>query len=195
MNNGKTKFNNTAKLMHEALFKLISKKEFTEISVSEICKTAGVNRSTFYDHYQNTTDLLQEAVNFSISEFSKKLDKIGLVPEPKENNNGDIFVTPKYLLPCLKFIKKNKLMFRVYTRNAHIFPVNNYDELLIKSVFMPICKNNGVLDDTIIRYMSKYFLAGINAIVAEWVKNDCRDDILLVVEIIILCVRPNFKIK
>ena len=30
------------------------------ITVKEICEKAGVNRSTFYLHYENTTDLLQE---------------------------------------------------------------------------------------------------------------------------------------
>ncbi len=190
MNNGKTKFRNTALLMQKALFQLLNKKDFSEISVAEICKGAGVNRSTFYSHYQNTFDLLKEAVDNSISDFYLELGSLGENPNIIQTD-GDFFVSQKYLFPYLKFIKKNKLMFKAYNSNVHLFPINDFDEKLIKNVFTPICRKNGVSDDGIIRYMSKYFLAGITAIVAEWVKNDCKDDIRFVAEVIIFCVRPR----
>lgn len=38
--------------------------------------------------------------------------------------------------------------------------------------------------------MQKYFLRGIGAIINEWVRNDCEDDILFICEIIMFCVRP-----
>ena len=48
------------------------------------------------------------------------------------------------------------------------------------------------MDDTVIHYnMSKYFLAGITALVADWVRNDCKDSVLFIAEVIILCVRPK----
>ena len=47
----------------------------------------------------------------------------------------------------------------------------------------------GVMDNSIMQYMSKFFLSGITAIVNEWVNGDCKDDILFIVEIITMCIK------
>ncbi len=62
MNKNESKYFNTALLMDEALLQLLEKKDFAFISVKEICQKAGVNRSTFYLHYETTNDLLEETI-------------------------------------------------------------------------------------------------------------------------------------
>ena len=64
------------------------------------------------------------------------------------------------------------------------------DDLLIENIFVPILAKHGVTDKKLIYYMQKYFLKGIDAIINEWVRNDCEDDILFICEIITFCVRP-----
>ena len=59
MNKNESKYFNTAQKMDEALITLLEKKELAYITVSEICKEAGVNRSTFYLHYETIQDLLK----------------------------------------------------------------------------------------------------------------------------------------
>lgn len=58
MNKSESKYYNTALLMDEALLLLLEKKEYEFITVKEICVKAGVNRSTFYLHYESIDDLL-----------------------------------------------------------------------------------------------------------------------------------------
>ena len=60
MNKSQSKYFNTAMKMDEALITLLEKKDFEFISIKEICDTAGVNRSTFYLHYDNTLDPVDE---------------------------------------------------------------------------------------------------------------------------------------
>ena len=43
----------THKLLQEALIELTIQKGFAAIAVSDITKQAGVNRATFYRHYQD----------------------------------------------------------------------------------------------------------------------------------------------
>ena len=62
MNKNESKYVNTALLMDEALLQLLEKKDFAFISVKEICQKAGVNRSTFYLHYENANELLEETI-------------------------------------------------------------------------------------------------------------------------------------
>ena len=63
MNKSESKYFNTAVRMDEALISLLEKKDFEYITIKEICTAANVNRSTFYLHYENTRDLLEEAVS------------------------------------------------------------------------------------------------------------------------------------
>ena len=69
MNRFESKYLNTARLMDEALILLLEDKEFEYVTVKEICKKAGVNRSMFYLHYESTADLLEESVEYLNDKF------------------------------------------------------------------------------------------------------------------------------
>lgn len=64
MNKSESKYFNTAKKMDIAFLELLEQKDFEYITVKEICKKAGVNRSTFYLHYETISDLLSESVEY-----------------------------------------------------------------------------------------------------------------------------------
>lgn len=51
---------NTKKSMQETLLNLLETTSFKKITVSELCKAAGVNRGTFYLHYKEVSDLFVE---------------------------------------------------------------------------------------------------------------------------------------
>lgn len=55
--------------MNEALISLLEKKDLEFITVKEICETAGVNRSTFYLHYETISDLMNETVEMVDKRF------------------------------------------------------------------------------------------------------------------------------
>ena len=59
----------TAARMDEAFLSLLGEKEFPYITVKEICARAGVNRSTFYLHYETNEDLLSVSVAHMNQEF------------------------------------------------------------------------------------------------------------------------------
>ena len=48
--------------MNQALIELLNKKDYEFLTIKEICKKAGVNRSTFYLHYDDIDDLLYETI-------------------------------------------------------------------------------------------------------------------------------------
>ena len=48
MNKSESKYFNTAVRFDKALLSLLERKPFAYITIREICETAGVNRSTFY---------------------------------------------------------------------------------------------------------------------------------------------------
>ena len=79
MNKQESKYFNTASYMDEALLVLLEKKDYNFITVKEVCQKAGVNRSTFYLHYEKMDDLLEETVNYVNNKFMDKLSLIGEV--------------------------------------------------------------------------------------------------------------------
>ena len=50
----------TKKAIRTALFKLMETKDIAAITISELTSLANVNRRTFYTHYSNITDILDE---------------------------------------------------------------------------------------------------------------------------------------
>lgn len=50
----------TAVQIKKTMFSFMESKAIHEISVSELCKTCQINRATFYDHYRDVFDLVQD---------------------------------------------------------------------------------------------------------------------------------------
>lgn len=55
----------------DALISLLEIKSFEFITIKDICKLAKVNRSTFYLHYENLNDLLEEVISNTNKDFYK----------------------------------------------------------------------------------------------------------------------------
>jgi len=65
----------TKKSLYEGLLRLMKDKSFEEIKVSEICQAAIVNRSTFYDHFNDKYELLASLIQDLEKELVEKLNE------------------------------------------------------------------------------------------------------------------------
>ncbi|MFN2189796.1 MAG: TetR/AcrR family transcriptional regulator [Candidatus Promineifilaceae bacterium] len=69
----------TRQQLTEAFFEALEEKGFQNMTVQDITDKAGVNRATFYDHYEDKTDLFNSIIDHT---FQQKLDnKIPAVAE------------------------------------------------------------------------------------------------------------------
>ena len=50
----------TKRMIQEALMRLLKDKPLDKIKVNELCEESGVNRATFYRHYETLQDVLRE---------------------------------------------------------------------------------------------------------------------------------------
>lgn len=48
----------TKRMLREGLLRLLEEKELNKITITELCKEAGINRITFYRHYETPRDVL-----------------------------------------------------------------------------------------------------------------------------------------
>lgn len=192
MNKSESKYFNTAIKMDKAFLQLLEKKDFEYISIKEICEKAGVNRSTFYLHYDNTSDLLLESVRYMNEQFLSyfQSESMGIVTKLKSCPVEElILVEPKYLMPYLTYIKDHKKLFRTAVSKSASMNLEETYQRLFQSVFNPIMER---FDYPVSErnYVMIFYINGIIAIIMEWVKNDCRDTIEQITDIIMKCVVP-----
>ena len=106
-----SKYFYTAQLMNQALISLLEKKDIEFITVTEITNKAGVNRSTFYLHYENIYELLEETIK-NINE--KFINSFNIKVPLKINSPEDAFlITNDFLVPYLNFCKENKKILQI----------------------------------------------------------------------------------
>lgn len=108
MNRNESRYFKTAAKMDEAFLRLIEEKDLEFITVKEICNKAGVNRSTFYLHYETIDDLLSESLEYMNGHF---LDFMGqkdsaFIERISQCQKEELYlVTPKYLEKYLEYVK------------------------------------------------------------------------------------------
>ena len=175
MTKSESKYFNTALLMDEALILLLEKKDWEFITVTEICKKAGVNRSTFYLHYETMDDLLLETTEMIGKRFNDAFsnEKFDLQNTDKK---GLFFVEDQYLIPYLNFIKKNKRVYKLIHEKPHVFKNQYTSQKWYEQLFTKILDKFGV-EESEKEYVFAYFSYGLVAIVQKWIENDCNDSV------------------
>ena len=195
MNKFESKFYHTALLMNQALVKLLNEKDYEFITIKEICKKAGVNRSTFYLHYDNINQLLEETIeNINKSFLSYFEEKYADFQESLNNDKKEnlVFITPHYLHPYLTYIKENKEIYQIAVKYPIAIESTRKYDLLRENIIFPVLKRFHI-EESERKYFSTYFIHGIYAIIEEWIKDKCQEDIDKICNIIIKCVNPFEK--
>ena len=78
MNKNESKYFNTAILFDEALIYLLENKDIEYITIKEICNKAGVNRSTFYLHYNQDCSECQRSIFRQVFWGLEEAGKLGI---------------------------------------------------------------------------------------------------------------------
>lgn len=192
MNRSESKYFATAEKMDEALLKLLEKKDFAYITVKEICEAAGVNRSTFYLHYETIGDLLSESIEYMNQHFleymQRENDTEAFATELQNCPIEELYlVTPKYLTPYLNYIKEHQRLFRTAIQKAATLQQEASYEDLMQYILIPILERYRVPEQER-AYILAFYIRGIMAIITEWLKKDCSDPVEQIIAVIQRCV-------
>ena len=177
--------------MDKAFLQLLEKKDFAYITVKELCEDAGVNRSTFYLHYETMGDLLVECTQYLNDQFLSYMqrDSVSFIAKLRDCPLDELYlVTPEYLTPYLSYIKENQRLFRTSIENAGTLHLNDSYAGLLRHVIMPILDRYGV-PEADRSYLIAFYINGLMAIITEWLKNNCTDPIEHIAAVIQLCVQ------
>ena len=190
MNKAESKYFNTAVRFDKALLSLLEKKPFEFVTISELCEEAGVNRSTFYLHYENMADLLKEATAYVLDNFASYFS-VDMESITSKYANCDLqelnFINEKYLHPYLSFIKENQRLFAAMLSQPTTFDSKVMFQRLFDDVFHPILNRFHYPKDEQ-HYVMMFYLNGITAIITEWLKDACSKSIEEISSIIHYCI-------
>lgn len=153
--NNKRKRESRAKM--EAVFvELLQTKELSQITVSDICKLAGLNRSTFYANYEDIyalADVVREDLERNLGELYK--DEIA-----NSFNSNDY-------LKLFQHIAANPLFYQTYFKLGYDnqYKIVKYDRQLAAEHF----------NNRFISYHMEFFKNGITAIIKMWLAGGCKE--------------------
>lgn len=196
MNRSESKYFATAEKMDQAFLALLEKKDFAYITVKEICEVAGVNRSTFYLHYETVGDLLSESIEYMNQQFLAYMqrDNEAFIAKIRSCPIRELYlVTPEYLRPYLSYIKEHQRLFCTALQNAAVLRLEDKYAGLSQHVLLPILERYRVPEQDR-TYIMAFYIHGIMAIITEWLKNDCIDPIEQIIAVIQKCVMDHQNI-
>ena len=143
----------TKRRLFDALHILIEKRSINSVSVSELCRKAHINRTTFYKHYDVPVDIIHE-------QLDKIIEKLSISPQKEAVKLYDI------MLNICKILLNNKWIITIYQSP-------NYDLILSlgRTVF-PTMQHN------IKDHSKHYFISGgILAMTMEWILQGAEESV------------------
>ncbi len=141
--------------IHKAFIELLQTNELDKISVSQICKKTGLNRSTFYANFLDIYDLADKTRHILENEFSNLFA------------DYDYFNEKSGAEKMFNHIKENQIFYKTYFKLC-------YDSSHLISIYDPR-RAEQELDIKDIKYHIEFFRNGLNAIIKLWLAGGCRE--------------------
>jgi AcrR family transcriptional regulator len=152
--NNKRRKESQAKI-EKAFITFLQTRELKEITVSDIIKETGLNRSTFYANYIDIFDLADKTRENLENEFSNLFA------------DYDYFNERTGALKMFTHIKENQLFYKTYFKLC-------YDEKFLISTYDPKRAEKEQITQNI-RYHIEFFRNGLNAIIKLWLAGGCKE--------------------
>lgn len=193
MNKSESKYFNTAAKMDEAFLELLGQKDLEFITIKELCEKAGVNRSTFYLHYENLGDLLDESMRYLIEKFSDRVAPANktIVSRIRSCPLEELYlITPDYLEPYLNFFAEHRRLFFTVMKNAKVLRLDETYTRMFRHIFVPIMERFSIPERDW-KYRMAFYINGLIAIVMQWLDSDCADPIEHIIEVMQSCALPS----
>ena len=151
--------------IEKVFIELIQTRDISEIRVSDICKKAELNRTTFYANYIDIYDLADKI----LEKLEREVDELYSSERTHQYNSNNY-------LKLFQHIKDNPIFYKTYFKLSDSSKKTTYiyDIDLAKEFF----------NDKHIEYHIEFFKAGFNAIVKIWLDNGCKEEPEEMLEII-----------
>ena len=139
--------------IERAFVELLQTRDLNKITVSDIIKDTGLNRSTFYANYIDIFDLADRTREKLERDFSNLF------------SDYDYFNDRGGALKMFTHIKENQLFYKTYFKLC-------YDDKFLISAYDPKRARIEQVDSNL-KYHIEFFRNGLNAIIKMWLAGGC----------------------
>ena len=142
--------------IEKAFLELLQTKELHEITVSDICKSCELNRSTFYANYIDIFDLADKVKEHLEDEVNRLYE----AEQSRGFNSNDY-------LKLFRHIQDNQLFYRTYFKLGYDnqYQIKYFDTHQAEQFF-----SNRHID-----YHIEFFRSGFNAIIKKRLAGGCKE--------------------
>ena len=157
----------THKLLQEALIELTVQKGFSAVAVSDITKYAGVNRATFYRHYEDKFDLLNQYVH-------RVYKLLEAPPDDRPPQSSDVNTRPTQLglITIFEHIHANAKFYRVMLgKNGDPLFAEKIRQYVQERIWRSLPPEQQKDDDYFDLYLSYSSSASVGAVL-WWLEHD-----------------------
>ena len=164
----------TRRVIRNTLFELMSEKPLSKITVSEICVRAEINRKTFYRHYREKKDVIDELENEILGEFSAIM----------HNGNKSVLDVGAVIRDISAVVEQRRGFFAGLMKlNPNLFSNGKIKAMLCRMITVSL-KNVGALDDeATLRAAAEFSVSGVLSLYSAWFNGGCRDDLAFLTEV------------
>lgn len=152
--NNKRRKNSQDKI-EKAFIELLQTHEIKEITISDLIKNTGLNRSTFYANYIDIFDLADKTREKLEQEFTDLFA------------DYDYFNENRGALKMFTHIKENQIFYKTYFKLC-------YDDKHLVSIYDHERAEKEHIDSHL-KYHIEFFRNGLNAIIKLWLSNGCQE--------------------
>ena len=141
--------------IEKAFIELLQTRKIKDITVSDLIKTAELNRSTFYANYLDIYDLADKTRENLEKEFSDLFA------------DYDYFHERTGALKMFKHIKENQIFYKTYFKLC-------YDDKHLISIYDARRAEKEHINRNL-KYHIEFFRNGLNAIIKMWLAGGCAE--------------------
>ena len=154
----------TRQAIRIALISLLSEKELSDITISELSARAQVNRKTFYRHYRSISDVVTEFENELLSDFSDIL----------KTSNTSIFNIGSVLGEISALISSNQEYFvKLLKLNPELFSTGRVKAMLRRAIEIALRDVCVVNDEQTLHALSEFTVSGVLSLYSGWFDSGC----------------------
>ena len=169
----------TRRLLKESLLELMEQKHFSEISVRDVTDNADMNRTTFYLHYTDTTQLLQSMEEDLLAEAQV------LVDAHIQETVADGTLRPVFE-PILDFVVEHREVCTILFENNE---VSQFAEQLIHRNGTEVIRAwFQSMDDQQLSYLLRFITYGLIGLIREWFQKNMdlpKEELLVTAEFLV----------
>ena len=153
----------TKKVLFDTLIKLMRQKNFNKIKISDICDEALINRSTFYAHYEDKYELLDDFIDDL---------KISLLKDLEDNVNN--VTTKEYIMKLLSILidhidEKREIYSAILLNNRNGFLVDFLIDVIERESLERLKNNNDIMKSELpLDILVKFYAGGLINVCMSW---------------------------